>query len=139
MYPRWLWRSLALPGIAWLVVLFVVPFYAVLGVALGTVDPILFQPVPIWNPLEWNVGWIQEALTRLAPGGIWFDVGVRTIVYVLLSLVLCKNFDVADRPVWFCEKRACQVLEMRHAPNLLLFREQLLRGVELHREAPGFS
>jgi len=89
VYPRWLWRSLALPGIAWLIILFVVPFYAVLGVALGTVDPILFQPVPIWNPLEWNVGWIQEALTRLAPGGIWFDVGVRTIVYVLISLALC--------------------------------------------------
>ena len=36
------------------------PFYAVLSVAFGTVDPVLFQPVPIWNPLEWNVGWIQE-------------------------------------------------------------------------------
>ena len=59
------------------------PFYAVLGVAFGTVDPILFQPVPIWNPLEWNVGWLQEALQRLAPGGIWFDVGIRTIVYVV--------------------------------------------------------
>ena len=89
MYRRWLWPSLSFPGVLWLIVLFVVPFYAVLAVSLGTVDPILFQPVPIWNPLEWNVGWIQEALTRLAPGGIWFDVGVRTIVYVLLSLVLC--------------------------------------------------
>jgi len=89
VYPRWLWRGLALPGIAWLIVLFVVPFYAVLGVAFGTVDPILLQPVPIWNPLEWNVGWLQEVLNRLAPGGIWFDVGTRTIVYVALSLALC--------------------------------------------------
>ena len=63
------------PGVLWLIVLFVVPFYAVLGVAFGTVDPILFQPVPIWNPLEWNVGWLTEVLNRLAPGGIWFDVG----------------------------------------------------------------
>ena len=52
-------------------------------------DPILFQPVPIWNPLEWNVGWLKEVLKRLAPGGIWFDVGIRTIVYVALSLALC--------------------------------------------------
>ena len=89
MYRRWLWPSLSLPGVLWLIVLFVVPFYAVLAVSLGTVDPILFQPVPIWNPLEWNVGWLQEALHRLAPGGIWFDVGIRTIVYVALSLVLC--------------------------------------------------
>ena len=89
VYRRWLWPSLSLPGVLWLIVLFVVPFYAVLAVSLGTVDPILFQPVPIWNPLEWNVGWLQEALQRLAPGGIWFDVGIRTIVYVVLSLALC--------------------------------------------------
>ena len=89
MYRRWLWPALALPGVLWLVLLFVVPFYAVLAVAFGKVDPILFQPVPIWNPLAWNVGWLSEVLSRLAPGGIWFDVGVRTIVYVLVSLALC--------------------------------------------------
>jgi putrescine transport system permease protein len=89
VYRRWLWPSFSFPGVLWLIVLFVVPFYAVLGVALGTVDPILFQPVPVWNPLEWNVGWIQEVLNRLAPGGIWFDVGIRTIVYVTVSLALC--------------------------------------------------
>ena len=89
MYRRWLWPSLSFPGVFWLILLFVVPFYAVLGVAFGTVDPILFQPVPIWNPLNWNVGWMNEVLHRLAPGGIWFDVGIRTIVYVALSLALC--------------------------------------------------
>jgi spermidine/putrescine transport system permease protein len=88
VYRRWLWPSFAFPGVLWLVLLFVVPFYAVLGVAFGTVDPILFQPVPIWNPLEWNVGWLTEVINRLAPGGIWFDVGIRTIVYVVLSLGL---------------------------------------------------
>src|SRR4029453_11625686 len=84
----WLWPSLSFPGILWLVVLFVVPFYAVLGVALATGDPILFQPVPILNPLNWNVCWLTEVLNRLAPGGIWFDVGIRTIVYVAISLAL---------------------------------------------------
>ena len=89
MYRRWLWPASALPGVLWLVLLFIVPFYAVLAVALGTVDPILFQPVPTWNPLEWNVGWLNEVLIRLAPGGIWFDVGIRTIVYVVVALALC--------------------------------------------------
>ena len=89
MYRRWLWPTLALPGVVWLILLFIVPFYAVLGVAFGSVDPVLFQPVPIWNPLAWNVGWISEVLGRLAPGGIWFDVEIRTLVYVLVSLALC--------------------------------------------------
>ena len=69
MYRRWLWPGFALPGVVWLIVLFVVPFYTVVAVALGTVDPILFQPVPIWNPLEWNVGWLNEVVHRLGPGG----------------------------------------------------------------------
>jgi ABC-type spermidine/putrescine transport system permease subunit I len=88
VYRRWLWPGFALPGVVWLVVLFVVPFYAVLAVALGTVDPILLQPVPLWNPLDWNVGWIVEVLERLAPGGALFGVAVRTIVYVGIALVL---------------------------------------------------
>jgi spermidine/putrescine transport system permease protein len=88
VYRRWLWPGFALPGIVWLIVLFLVPFYAVVAVAFGTVDPILLQPVPVWNPLEWNVGWIVEVLERLAPGGSFFGVAVRTIVYVAIALTL---------------------------------------------------
>jgi spermidine/putrescine transport system permease protein len=89
VYRRWLFPGFALPGVVWLVVFFVVPFYTVLAVALGTVDPILSQPVPIWNPLEWNVGWILNVLDRLAPGGTFYGVAVRTIEYVAFSLALC--------------------------------------------------
>jgi spermidine/putrescine transport system permease protein len=88
VYRRWLWPGFALPGIVWLIVLFLVPFYAVVAVAFGSVDPILLQPVPVWNPLEWNVGWIVEVLERLAPGGSFFGVAVRTIVYVAIALTL---------------------------------------------------
>ncbi len=88
MYRRWLWPGFALPGVVWLIVLFVVPFYAVLAVAFGTVD-LLSQPVPVWNPLEWNVGWVVEVLHRLAPGGTFSGLAVRTIEYVAISLALC--------------------------------------------------
>ena len=88
MYPRWLWPSFALPGVLWLIILFVIPFYAVIGVAFGTVDPILLSAVPIWNPLEWNVGWMNEVLTRLQPGGDFWTVFLRTCEYVSVSLGL---------------------------------------------------
>jgi putrescine transport system permease protein len=88
VYRRWLWPGFALPGVVWLIVLFAVPFYAVIAVAFGTVDPILLQAVPIWNPLEWNVGWIVEVRHRLAPGGSFFGVAVRTILYVAIALAL---------------------------------------------------
>ena len=88
MYRRWLWPGFALPGIVWLIVLFLVPFYAVVAVAFGTVDPILGQAVPLWNPLEWNVGWMLEVLEQLTPGGRFFGAAVRTIAYVGIALVL---------------------------------------------------
>ena len=89
MYPRWLWRSFALPGIVWLIVLFIVPFYAVTAVAFGTVSPILLTPVPIWNPLKWNIGWVSDALSRLQPGHDLWVVFVRTCEYVGFSLAMC--------------------------------------------------
>ena len=88
MYPRWLWPGFAFPGVLWLLILFVVPFYAVIGVAFGSVDPILLSAVPIWNPLEWNVGWVNETLQRLSPGGDLWVVCVRTCEYVFVSLGL---------------------------------------------------
>jgi ABC-type spermidine/putrescine transport system permease subunit I len=89
MYPRWLWRSFALPGIVWLILLFIVPFYAVTAVAFGSVSPILLTPVPIWNPLKWNIGWVSDALSRLQPGHDLWVVFVRTCEYVGFSLAMC--------------------------------------------------
>jgi ABC-type spermidine/putrescine transport system permease subunit I len=89
MYPRWLWPAFALPGVVWLLILFLLPFYAVVGVAFGGVDPILFTPVPAWNPLDWNIGWMSQVLGDLSPGGVYWDVALRTIRYVLLSLAGC--------------------------------------------------
>ena len=57
MYPRWLWPFSALPGVIWLLILFLLPLYAVLALAFGTVDPILLTGVPAWNPLDWNPGY----------------------------------------------------------------------------------
>ena len=48
--PRWFWPSFAAPASLYLLVFFVFPFYVVLAVTFGTVDPILRQPVPLWNP-----------------------------------------------------------------------------------------
>ena len=88
MYPRWLWPGVALPGVLWLVLLFLIPFYAVVGVAFGTVDPLLQTPVPAWNPLDWNLGWMTQVLNNLAPGGIYWGAVTRTVEYVVVSLAL---------------------------------------------------
>ena len=68
MGSRWIWRALAIPGLAWLALFFVVAFYAIISVGLGNVTT-LYQPVPHWNPFTWNVGYIVQAFRNVLPGG----------------------------------------------------------------------
>lgn len=89
MTRRWFWPSFALPGAAWLVVFFLVPTYAVVAVAFGTVDPIFSKPVPIWNPLHWSFATMQSVLGDLEPSHIFWNIFVRTFAYVAISLAGC--------------------------------------------------
>lgn len=89
MYPRWLWPLSALPGVVWLLLLFLLPLYVVVGVAFGSVDPVLLQPIPAWNPADWNTGWITHVLDQFLPGNVFWDVALRTCEYVGLSLAGC--------------------------------------------------
>jgi spermidine/putrescine transport system permease protein len=84
-----LWAGLALPGVVWLCVFFLLPFYVVLCVAFGSVDPILQIPVPEWNPLAWNTSAFDFVLSGLFTRGAAFEtVFVRTLVYVVLATAL---------------------------------------------------
>jgi spermidine/putrescine transport system permease protein len=85
---RTLWRGLAAPGIIWLILFVVVPAYAVVAVAMGKIDTLL-QPVPVWNPLEWNVGFVKEAFASVLPGGTYWSATRNTLVYVFTTVVLC--------------------------------------------------
>ena len=38
--------------------------------------------MPHWNPLDWNVGYLLQAIEDVLPGGRTWDVFVRTLVYV---------------------------------------------------------
>jgi spermidine/putrescine transport system permease protein len=89
MTRRWFWPSFALPGTAWLVLLFLVPTYVVVAVAFGTVGGVFSQPVPIWNPLHWQFSTMRSVLAGLEPGHAFWIVFVRTFAYVAISLAGC--------------------------------------------------
>ena len=81
-------RLLAAPGVLWLSLLFVVPFYGVLAVAFGRLDPIFGNAVPVWNPLEWDITPFGEVLDRVFAAELG-EVFLRTFVYVGLALAIC--------------------------------------------------
>ncbi len=87
MSRRRIWGLFAAPGMIWLGLFFVVAFYAVISVGLGNVNT-LYQPVPHWNPLDWNVGYLIQAVESVIPGGQNWDVVVRTVVYITVAILL---------------------------------------------------
>ena len=87
MGSRWTWRLVALPGVVWLSVFFLCAFYTVMAVAFGNQDT-LSQPVPHWNPLDWNVGYVLDMLRNVWHGGPFWTVSLRTIEFVAISVAL---------------------------------------------------
>jgi spermidine/putrescine transport system permease protein len=83
------WAGLALPGVAWLCLFFLLPFYVILCVAFGSVDPIFQTPNPEWNPLRWNTAAFEFVFEGLFTSGAAFQtVFVRTLVYVTIATAL---------------------------------------------------
>jgi spermidine/putrescine transport system permease protein len=82
------WGVLSLPGVSWLLALFVVPFYAIAAVAFGKVDPILRTAAPVWGPWSWNFSAMSKVLGRVF-GGDLGGVVLRTLAYVGVSLAVC--------------------------------------------------
>jgi spermidine/putrescine transport system permease protein len=78
----------ATPGLLWLVLLFLVPFYAVLSLAMGGLDPIFLEAVPEWNPLRWDPSVFGEVIADPELRAVM----VRTFGYVgaagAISLVI---------------------------------------------------
>jgi len=71
----------------WLSVFFLVAMYAVLSVALGNQNT-LNQPIPYWNPLDWNVGYLLETLRNIWHNGPFLKVFLRTVAFVAVAMGL---------------------------------------------------
>jgi ABC-type spermidine/putrescine transport system permease subunit I len=83
-----LWIGLASPGMVWMAMFFVVPFYAVAAVAFGQVDPILQTAAPEWNPRFWDFSSFSEVFDRVINGDLG-TVFARTGLYVVLAVLGC--------------------------------------------------
>src|ERR1700723_3083528 len=83
------WIALAAPGIIWLIVLFIVPFYAVLAIAMGQLNRLFESPVAVWNPLAWSSANVINVWHDLF-GATSFagPIVLRTIGYVAAASVL---------------------------------------------------
>jgi len=88
--PRWYWPSFSVPGSVWLLVFFVLPFYVLLSVAFGTIDPIFATAKPVFDPRSWDPTAFRGVVSDLfSSGSITHVTFVRTLAYVVIATALC--------------------------------------------------
>ena len=128
------WIALAAPGIIWLALLFIVPFYAVLAIAMGKLNELYESPVAVWNPFAWS----SENVIN-----VWHDIFgsaafagpivVRTIVYVAIAAVLCLliGYPAAYFVARFAGRRKGLFLILLIAPFWISYMMRMLAWVDL--------
>src|ERR1700749_3699644 len=84
------WVALAAPGILWLAILFVVPFYAVLSIAMGKLNQLIEAPVAGWNPLDRSsAGVINVWRDVFGANAFAGPIIGRTVLYTAIASLLC--------------------------------------------------
>jgi ABC-type spermidine/putrescine transport system permease subunit I len=131
---RLFWIALAAPGMLWLIVLFIVPFYAMLAIAAGQLNVILRSPVPIWNPLAWSRGNLMVVLHEIFGSGAFVGpIIVRTLVYVAAAsaLSLLIGYPAAYFVARFAGRRKALFLILLIAPFWISYMMRMLAWVDL--------
>ena len=133
-YPRWFWPAFATPGMAWLLVLFLLPFYVVLAIAFGAVDPLFRTPVPVWNPVQWNPFQFQLLAERVfGRGGFLGPSFLRTFAFVAAASAICLllAYPVAYYVTRHAGRRKGLLLVLLLAPFWVSYMMRMLAWVNL--------
>ena len=128
------WVGMAAPGILWLVILFVVPFYAVLAIAMGQLNRLFESPIAVWNPLSWSSSNVINAFHDLV-GGTAFagPIVVRTVIYVAVASLLCLliGYPAAYFVARFAGRRKALFLILLIAPFWISYMMRMLAWIDL--------
>jgi spermidine/putrescine transport system permease protein len=131
---RLFWVALATPGILWLALLFIVPFYAVLAIAMGQLNRLTEAPIAQYNPLHWSSSNVINVYHDLV-GGTAFaaPIALRTIVYVLVASVLCLvlGYPAAYFVARFAGRRKGMFLLLLIAPFWISYMMRMLAWIDL--------
>src|SRR5215469_14831142 len=125
---------LAAPGIIWLALLFIVPFYDVLAIGADHLNLLTGQPIAVYNPAQWSA-------SNLA--GTWHTiVGVsaylmpliwRTVWYTASAAALCLviGYPAAYFVARFAGPRKALFLVLLIAPFWISYMMRMLAWIDL--------
>jgi len=135
---RWYWPAFAGPGLTWLILLFLTPFYAIMAVAFGGIDQIFAAPVPAWNPADWSFAAFGEVFANLVSGELQ-PVFFRTIGFIVISVTLCIaiGYPVAYYIARHAGRWKVLLLTLMIAPFWMSYLMRMLAWVNLLNNDPG--
>jgi spermidine/putrescine transport system permease protein len=125
---------LCLPGLAWLATFFLVPFYVVIAISFGGVDPIFRSPLPAWNPMDWRFDRFTFVFSRiLGEDGFFGPPMLRTLVYMAIAIAvsLAIAYPVAYFAARHAGGRRGLVLTLLLAPFWISYMMRMLAWVNL--------
>jgi ABC-type spermidine/putrescine transport system permease subunit I len=128
------WAALALPGIVWLILLFIVPFYAVLAIAMGKLDQLFESPVAVWNPFSWSSSNVIDVWHDLVGSASFAGpIVLRTVLYVFFAsaLSLLIGYPVAYFVARFAGRRKGLFLVLLVAPFWISYMMRMLAWIDL--------
>src|ERR1700727_1447840 len=128
------WIALALPGVLWLAVLFIVPIYAVLAIGMGKLDQLIEAPVAVWNPLDWSQSGVI-GVWRAIFGSSAFagPIILRPLAYTAIASLLCLliGYPAAYFVARFAGRRKGLFLVLLIAPFWISYMMRMLAWIDL--------
>jgi ABC-type spermidine/putrescine transport system permease subunit I len=128
------WIALAAPGMIWLVLLFIVPFYAVLAIAMGKLDQLFESPVAVWNPFQWSSENVIDVWHDLVGSASFAGpIVLRTVLYVAVASLLCLliGYPAAYFVARFSGRRKALFLILLIAPFWISYMMRMLAWIDL--------
>jgi spermidine/putrescine transport system permease protein len=139
---RWLWMGLAAPGAIWLLVLFVAPFYVMLAVAGGGVNPFFQTVIPIWNPLHWSSANLTTEWNNIVGTGAYLGPpALRTLLYTAIAsaISLAIAYPVAYFVSRYAGRRKTLFLVLLIAPFWVSYMMRMLAWIDLLQQGGFFN
>jgi ABC-type spermidine/putrescine transport system permease subunit I len=131
---RLFWIVLAAPGILWLTLLFIVPFYAVLAIGEGKLNALFESPVAVYDPLHWSSANLSNVMHDLFGAAAFAGpVALRTIGYVAIASLLCLliGYPAAYFVSRFAGRRKGLFLVLMIAPFWISYMMRMLAWIDL--------
>jgi ABC-type spermidine/putrescine transport system permease subunit I len=131
---RLFWAALAAPGIIWLALLFIVPFYVVLAIGAGQLNQLFGTPIAAYNPLDWSAtNLITVWHNTVSSGAFIGPILIRTLYYTAAAsaISLLIGYPAAYFVARFAGRRKALFLVLLIAPFWISYMMRMLAWIGL--------